>query len=69
MKLHIGLLILLNLFTSTISATQYVAGDLAPRGNPDGQLSAADVLVLQRIIGGYDTASSVELQIVGIGLL
>jgi len=69
MKLRIGLLILLYLFTSAVSAAQYVAGDLAPRGNPDGQLNVADVLILQRIIGGYDTASSAELKIADVGPL
>lgn len=36
------------------------AGDLAPRGAPDGQLDAGDLLVLQRIILGAETATSYD---------
>lgn len=35
---------------SSASAGQFIAGDLAPRGSPDGQIDAADLLLLQRMI-------------------
>lgn len=38
-----------------------VAGDLAPRGNPDGVLNTADVLLLQRIVSGQITPTAEEL--------
>ncbi|MGB5178399.1 MAG: right-handed parallel beta-helix repeat-containing protein, partial [Gammaproteobacteria bacterium] len=44
-----GLLMLLPL---VVSSTQYIAGDIAPLGNPDGQLNVADVLILERFILG-----------------
>lgn len=42
-------------------ALTLMAGDLAPRGNPDSQLSAADVIVLQRFVLGEITPTAEEL--------
>ena len=50
MGIRSGLLIVFYLFVSITNAAQYVAGDLAPKGLPDGELNAADVLVLERFI-------------------
>lgn len=44
----------------------YAAGDLAPRGNPDGQLTAADVLILQRFILDSETPTGFELSIADV---
>ena len=35
-------------------------GDLAPRGQPDGQLNSVDVLILQRIVSGDITPTAIE---------
>jgi len=48
---------LANAFTVTQAP---LAGDLAPKGDPDGQLNAADLLILQRIVLGLDTSNSYE---------
>ncbi len=45
----------------TNAAVAIPAGDLAPRGAPDGQLNAGDFLVLQRIVLGIETANSYDL--------
>lgn len=45
--------------THVLAAT---AGDLAPRGNPDGQIGAADVTVLQRFVLGTLTPTSEEFE-------
>jgi len=64
MKLRIGIFLILLFNTALLNAAQYVAGDLAPRGNPDGQLNAADLLVLTQLVNGVITATPTE-QIVG----
>ncbi len=43
---------LLMLFPLAVSPAQHLAGDVAPLGNPDGQLNIADVLILERFIIG-----------------
>ncbi|HED52094.1 MAG TPA: hypothetical protein ENI83_00930, partial [Gammaproteobacteria bacterium] len=58
------LLLLLALVPPAAWAPNYLAGDIAPRGNPDGQLNAGDLVVLQRIAIGQITADAYE-QIVG----
>ena len=45
----------INAFSET-----FQLGDLAPRGNPDGELNAADALILQRIILGEIVPTSNE---------
>ena len=55
---------LANVFTVTQAPQGLPAGDLAPKGNPDGQLNVADFLVLQRIVLGLETPNSYE-QLVG----
>ena len=35
-----------------VKAATLTAGDLAPRGSPDGQLNAADLLILQQFVLG-----------------
>lgn len=64
MKLHRALIVLLTLFLSIAHAEQYVAGDVAPKGAPDGQLNAADLVVLERFILGDLIPDSLE-QIIG----
>jgi len=64
MKLRIGILLILLFNTALLNAAQYVAGDLAPRGNPDGQLNVADLLVLTQLVNGAITATPTE-EIVG----
>ncbi len=51
---------LTSIFTVTQAPQGLPAGDLAPKGNPDGQLNVADLLVLQRIVLGLETPSSYE---------
>lgn len=53
-------LVCLILSPASFAAT-LVAGDLAPRGNPDGQLTAADVIALQRLVLGGTTPTADEL--------
>lgn len=55
---------LLNAFTVTQAPIGLIAGDLAPRGSPDGQLNAADFLILQRIVSGAVIPDAYE-QLVG----
>lgn len=55
---------LVNAYTVTQAPMGLVAGDLAPRGNPDGQLNAADLLILQRIVTGAVQPDAYE-QLVG----
>ena len=43
---------LLMLFPLITSSAQHLAGDVAPPGDPDGQLNVADVLILERFILG-----------------
>lgn len=38
-----------------------VAGDIAPRGNPDGKIDSADVILLERIVLGEITPTADEL--------
>ena len=57
-------LLIVSIFFIAKAALALPAGDLAPRGAPDGLLSAGDYLVLQRIIMGVETANSYE-QLVG----
>ena len=45
-------------------APNFLAGDIAPRGNPDGQINAGDLVVLQRIATGQISADSYE-QLIG----
>lgn len=40
------------LFPLVVSSAQHLAGDVAPLGDPDGQLNIADLLVLERFIIG-----------------
>ena len=67
--LRLGFLLSLYLATSVTNAVQFVAGDLAPRGNPDGQLNVADLVVLTRIITGLETATPNELIVADVGPL
>lgn len=53
-----------NAFTVTQAPIGLIAGDLAPLGNPDGQLNAADFLILQRIVSGAVIPDAYE-QLVG----
>ncbi len=46
--------------THLAHGAEMAAGDLAPRGAPDGNLTAADILVLQRIVLGDLAPTSLE---------
>jgi len=54
------------LFPFDSSSTDYPAGDIAPLGNPDGELNAADLLVLERFIRGDLLPASEELLIADV---
>lgn len=54
--------LILCLFTSAAKTAVPLAGDLAPRGNPDGELNVADVLILQRIVFELITPTTQEFQ-------
>lgn len=51
---------LANAFIVTQAPQGLPAGDLVPRGSPDGQLNAGDMLVLQRLVLGTDTPTTYE---------
>ena len=59
--------ILLSLLFAVISVSAFSEtfqlGDLAPRGNPDGELNAANALILQRIILGDIVPDETEKKI------
>ena len=40
---------------SVVNAAALTAGDLAPRGSPDGQLNVGDLLILQQFVIGTQT--------------
>lgn len=54
-----GLAVIFQLLSSAVFAED-IAGDLAPRNNPDGLIDVADFVVLQRIVNGEITATSSE---------
>ncbi len=60
--------VVLGLVFSTLAvAADYVpAGDIAPRGSPDGVVDQADVLLLQRILLGEIVPTDIEKQIVDV---
>lgn len=43
------------------NAVTYQLGDLAPRGDPDGQLNAGDLVVMQRLVLGVIAPTANEL--------
>jgi hypothetical protein len=65
----IGCVLFLSFFLSffysipVVHAQIAIAGDLAPRGNPDGRLTMADVIVLERMVLGEITPTEEELLI------
>ena len=63
-KLHLYILLLIaSLFSLGVLAENFKLGDVAPRGAPDGQLNAADSLILQRMILGDIFPTNDELLI------
>ncbi len=52
------------LVSQVVFAAQYVSGDLAPWGDPDGQINAADLLILTHMVHGLKTPTPLE-EIVG----
>jgi hypothetical protein len=54
--------------TSNSSGTRR-KGDLAPYGNPDGQVNAADIVILQRFITGNLTPTPAELAVADVAPL
>ena len=48
----LSLTIIISLISINVVSETFQLGDLAPRGNPDGQLDAADILLLERIVFG-----------------
>jgi len=69
MKHRLTLLIILHLFISITNAAQYAAGDLAPRGKPDGQINVGDLVVLTRLVQGLETPTATELIVGDVGPL
>ena len=59
--LFLGLLLGFLLLSTGLRADQVHDGDVAPRGNPDGQVDIADALILQRIASGLITPTADEL--------
>ena len=49
------------IFSPVSLALTAVAGDIAPRGNPDGKIDSADVILLQRMVLGEVTPTADEL--------
>ncbi len=45
-----------------IDLSPHSDGDVAPSGSPDGMVNAGDLLLMQRIVLGLETATSVELE-------
>lgn len=43
-----------------VSVTQYADGDLAPWGNPDGLINAADILIAEQLALGQRTAGTLQ---------
>ncbi len=60
-RLPLLVAILILLFPARSSTTAIVPGDVAPRGNPDGIVNAADILILQQIILGQISPTNEEL--------
>ena len=60
--------ILNNAFTVTPSP-EFIAGDLAPRGAPDGQLNVGDLVVMHRFISELETPTAKELLIADVAPL
>lgn len=58
-----ALLLATCIFSLGLLAETFQLGDLAPRGAPDGQLNAADSLLLQRIILGDIVPTNDEMQL------
>ncbi len=56
-----GILTALLLQPLTSSTGPIIAGDLAPRGNPDGILDTADLLILQQVVLNGQTPTQEEL--------
>jgi hypothetical protein len=47
--------------SSSLALITGVAGDIAPRGNPDGKIDSADVILLERMVLGEITPTADEL--------
>lgn len=45
-----------------IDLSPHSDGDVAPSGSPDGMVNAGDLLLMQRIVLGLETATSVDLE-------
>ena len=60
------LLVLSQAYTYPVNAATYTAGDLAPRGSPDGVLNSADLLILQQFVLGTQTPTGDEALIVDV---
>jgi parallel beta-helix repeat protein len=57
------------LFPLIVSSTQHLAGDVAPLGDPDGQLNVADVLILERFILSQVSPTAEELLVTDVAPL
>lgn len=64
-----ALLCIASVLPSLASALSRPAGDIAPLGNPDGVLNAADILILQRLVLGNLTATQEQLLVADIAPL
>jgi hypothetical protein len=63
------LALLLVVFPFPLSSTQFIAGNVAPYGNPDGELNVGDAVVLQRFLTGELTPSNIEQQLCDVAPL
>ena len=65
-RLILWVFLLCSLFSiQIVQSAQYPAGDLAPRGAPDGALNVGDLVVLQRIIHNIITDPTDYERLVG----
>lgn len=56
-------------FSTPLFAGSVPAGDLAPYGNPNGQVNIADALILQQFISGIRVPTPTELLIADVAPL
>ena len=59
----ITLTLCITVLSINVISETFQLGDVAPRGAPDGQLNAADSLILQRIILGEIIPTNNEMRI------
>ncbi len=60
-RLFVCTLLWIFLSINPAHATTYIAGDLAPRGTPNGSLNAGDLVVMQRLAFGLITPPNIPM--------